>query len=495
MNQAWTAFIDKKKWQLSAFAMLACCYLLFPNNNPVLDAWDYAQAVKNGQELFEPHHLLYNYFFYSLQKLPFLQSIDTLRFMQCMNGLFVLASLYLLYLILQKLPENHSDDNGNRRTFSWTFLTGCSFACLRYGPENETYIIPVFFSLFASYLFLLFIRRSGGGLLLLSGLLAAVACLFHQLHFFWWLALLVGVIFLKERRMISTILFGLPALIVPTIYAMVLHFSEDMPVSAASLFRFALSYYFRDHAEVSVDIFNFILTAIGLVRTFFQVHGNIINFFVARPFLSLLSVAAVFFCLVRFLFRLKYRFSFQFKNVFINIHFLAFWLSLAFAFLSKGNAEFMVMLPFLMAICLSVWLQINSGRLFYFSVALLIWNMAFAVLPNHFYNFQNNERLIEIIRQYPDKKYILEEPLKITVMYKYRYAENISDRLFFATDSMPVKAGETVLTDVLTKKRAYNRGTLLYGQAQKPDYVFIRKVAAVSAFYGDYSVDEIVIRK
>ena len=63
---------------------------------------------------------------------------------------------------------------------------------MRYVTEGETYIIPLFFSLMASYGASR--KQSAFG----CSMLAALACLFHQIHVFWWMGL--ALFFWKETE-------------------------------------------------------------------------------------------------------------------------------------------------------------------------------------------------------------------------------------------------------------------------------------------------------
>ncbi len=471
------------------FIALSICYLLFPNNNQTLDAWVYAGNVRYGTDIFKAHHLLYNWLMYYLKSFLLFRSVDTITFMQFVNGIFALFSLWFLYRILLVL---HDD---KRKSLAWTLFVGCSFATIRYGTENETHIIPVFFSIVASYFFLLYIRHQADiKFLFISGLFASISCLFHQLHFFWWLALLIGILLLsKPKKIKDFIFFTLPALIVPIIYISVLCFSEGEELTLNNLFSFIFEYYHSENADVKIDSLNFILTPISFFRSFFQIHGNIINFFLAKSIMSLLCIAFFVFCIYKFIFPPDFRFSFNRKNTFVNIHCIAFLLHFAFSFYSKGNAEFMVMLPFLFSICLSYWLSVSEIKLLYLSIAMLIWNMTFAILPNHFYNFQNNQKLIEIIESNPEKRFILEDRNKIVAQYSYVYGEDISDRIFSTKDIIDNKQTGVFYTDVLSKVKPYSRASIVSKNSTEFDYFRIKKITEIQSFYGGYTIDEIFV--
>lgn len=477
--------LRKIRYSKILLLILPICYLLLPNNNQTLDAWTYAQNVKHGEELFKAHHLLYNWGMYYLKQFTGLNNIDTMKFMQFINGVLSIASLWFLYLILLKIHNNKS------KSFTWTILVGSCFAVLRYGTENETYMLPVFFSIIASYFLIIFFKRSSDfRLLLFSGLFASVSCLFHQVHFFWWLAILLGLLFFStEKNIKRTIYFILPALIVPITYIIVLHYSLEKELSINNILSFVFEYYYSDSADTTFGSINFIMTPISFFRTFVQLHGNIIMFILAKPIISTISILLCVFCFFKFLFPLKFKFHLNTDNTFINIHLLAFLLQFAFAFYSHGNAEFMVMLPFLMAIYLSYWTSISNDKILYLAVSILIWNLNFAIFPNHFYNFQNNQALIKIIRNNPDKRFILKERLKIFALYKYIYNEDISERIFFKDNQTGV-----FYTDILSKITPYSRASIVQKNNNTFDFILVREVEKIDSFYGSYSIDEINVK-
>lgn len=74
----------------------------------------------------------------------------------------------------------------------WLLVVGSSFGMLRFATENETYILPLLFSLLASRSWWRAVLENKYRQWVAAGAWAAVAALFHQIHAFWWLALLLG---------------------------------------------------------------------------------------------------------------------------------------------------------------------------------------------------------------------------------------------------------------------------------------------------------------
>lgn len=480
--------IIQQNWIYLFFLLLGLCLMLFPNNNPTIDAWAYATDVKYDGELFWSHHLLYNWCFFIILKIPFFQTFDTLKFMQFSNGVFALLSLLILYQILLKINKNKV------AAIAWTFLVGCSFACLRFGTENETYIIPIFFSLLSSLFFCNIDKNQQRSRdVFLSGFFAAFACLFHQVQFFWWLGILIGVC-IQSKKIKKIILFLLPAFIVPAIYIFVLVLVNKTPLSIPNLLNFVFEYYYGNDAEISIGLTNLLLTPISFIRSFVQVHGNIVNFFLSKPILSSIAILLALWCCFKTFFPVKYSFSIKNgKNIFTDTHFIIFILQLFFAFCSNGNAEFMVMLPFLLPIFIITRLQIDTQRIIYLAFAMLIWNMTFAILPNHFYNFQNNEKIVKIIHQNRDKTFVLQEDIKIKAQYEYLTGIDVSNIVISSTDSILSKSNSLIYTDILTKKTPLDRSSMLQKKVDF-NYIFVKHVAEIPAFYGNYYIDEIRIK-
>ena len=159
------AFYDIINSEKYAFLILFITYALFPTNNSSLDAYYYAASVKFSQHLFSPHHLLYNVFIGLVYKPIHILNIDVLAFSKFINTLFSTLTLYTLYKILLLLKYS------KKETITYVYLVGFSFIFWRYGTENETYIIPVFFSLLSSYWLLKYFREENTLSVILSSFL------------------------------------------------------------------------------------------------------------------------------------------------------------------------------------------------------------------------------------------------------------------------------------------------------------------------------------
>jgi hypothetical protein len=235
----------------------------------------------------------------------------------------------------------------------WIFFAGSSWAVMRFSTENEIYILPVCFSLLGSLLLLKYFSSNKILFLFLAGFFTAFAALIHQIHFFWWLGIFIALIF-KARSLRILFLYSFPAIIVPFVYLFVFLFYQNNPFSFDGLLQFVFNDYHTGVAEFSVNSKNFLLTPVSFFRTFIQVHGYMFNILKDR-WLAICILALCMFAFIRsFLaFRSLKLYSVALKSVFVFGHVVAFILHFLFAFISHGNAEFMVMLPFLTVIVLS----------------------------------------------------------------------------------------------------------------------------------------------
>ncbi len=471
-------------------------YLLLPTSNSSIDSWAYALYVKQAKELFLPHHLLNGVMgLLWVRAVNFFFEIDVMRLMLALNAVFAAGILYILGITLKELGASM------KKTIAWVAFVGSSWAIMRYATENEVYIFPIFFSLLGSYFFVRFQKTRGTKEIFLSGLFVATACLFHQIMFFWWLALLVGATTRREKKFFWS--FSLPALIVPIIYVLAIVFYYDRPFSLESIMHFVLNDYYSGAAGISTGMGAFLLLIVGIFRSFIQLHGYIANI----HFFSVLFYAGGILTVVFFVWSLK---SFRFiewrwrsiKVITVWVHLLAIVLQILFAFLSSGNAEFMVMIPLLLAIVLAQLMENETRIIGLIAVAMLIWNLSFGLIPLNTLDLDNNKSISERIlkeQKEPIKSvYILfnrprveneveyhlgSSPQSIVSGIKYQDISNIKALI----DSSLIK-GVAVYTDCINRPKTISRETLTVSnnfENQFMEYTF-SKADSINTLTGKY---------
>lgn len=374
-----------KQYQLPILSLVFfLIYSVFPSTNSTTDAWGFAAYVKQGEGLFLSHHLFYNALgFLWVGLVHLFIKADTLKLLILLNAIFSVATLYILAKTLRLLSVE------GMRLVVWIAFAGGSWAMLRYATENETYIIPLLFSMLGSYHFVKGYKQGISCNYIYSGFFAAVACLFHQVMFFWWISLLLGV--LSRKKTTLFVRFAMPALIVPISYILVLALYQNQPLTLDVLLQFVFRDYYAGAAGVSLGLSSFLFTGINLFRSFFQVHG----YFAYLPQNNLLfligGVAAICLILIGFVGFRKTQWKIrEIKNLPVWVHLLGLILQIMFAFLSSGNAEFMVMVPILLAIVLSQLVQ-NEVQFFGFIAAgMVVWNVTLGLIPLHGFSLDSN---------------------------------------------------------------------------------------------------------
>jgi hypothetical protein len=362
------------------YLAVLCLYLLFPTQNHSIDAWGYAGNVKWNLDLFAPHHLLYTITGWIWVKgiQSVLPSAGTMSLLLALNAVAGWLSILVLGRILKAL-----DKQGWER-IGLLGIAAFSFGFWRFATEDETYTLPVLFSLIGSYYFILYKAGNKGRNVLVSGFFAAVACLYHQIHIFWWLGLLIGIAGKGNFR--AAVIYAIPFILVPLGYIAVLVGYNAEPFTIINLWRFTLHDVYNGGAGYAIGVQHFTLGAINLVRTFLQVHGILLhisqNNTLRWLFLGIPILVALFFFGKGLLKTRPSKAALYHKSIF-KVHALIFILQLLFAIYNVGNAEFMAMLPALLVICLVCTNGINQRTFTYTAAGLLVWNLFLGVVPFH----------------------------------------------------------------------------------------------------------------
>ncbi|KAA3438366.1 hypothetical protein [Rufibacter hautae] len=434
-------------------------YALLPTQNSTSDAYDYAASVKWQVDLWRPHHLFYN--ITGLGFHNFCQALgwraQPLEVLKLMNSLAAGGCLLVLWRILAQLQSTANIQTG------LLLVAGASFGTMRYATENETYLLPIFFSLLGSY-FMLRQQRQGKWMdVVWSSFWAAFACLYHQVHFFWWLGLGLGFLVSGQKRGKLTMAFLLPAVLVPLAYALVMHLQE-YPFSQFQ--RFVFQDFYKNSVETTVSAQNFLLTFISFIRTFFEVHGRM--YFLLKQHLVYIIPAIVTFIIAlaliskMFLYRTK---PVLLQKLFFQVHLIILGLHMLFAWYAVGNAEFMVIVPFLVAILAGCFRWKNHASFWLVGAALFLWNMAYAVVPNHLYTYTNQACVYQVVQQKPGALLLLQDKNAFEAYHFYQSGK-------YYPNAYESWASTEVLTSAFTQ--AQLRRQLIYTDYSPADSVLNR---------------------
>jgi hypothetical protein len=98
-----------------------------------------------------------------------------------------------------------------------------------------------------------------------------------------------------------------------------------------------------------------------------------------------------------------------YEKKFALAHLYIFVLQFLFAFISDGNAKFMVMMPFALGIFLIIKYEFKEKLLLYFALGLFFWNLTFGLLPYHFYEVTPNPSVSRYVQAHPSGNYLLKD--------------------------------------------------------------------------------------
>src|SRR5690606_24211594 len=124
--------------------------------------------------------------------------------------------------------------------------------------------------------------------------------------------------------------------------------------------------------------------------------GNILYLFKKYPayYFTIPVIIALVYNSIFPLIRLKYLNSFPKINFIV---FCALLLHILCALFAVGNIEFMVMIPFLTCLALNSF-NVPIARLVFLSMAMLIWNLTIAIIPDSIINYYNTNAQLQFVQ-------------------------------------------------------------------------------------------------
>ncbi len=453
-------------WPIVGSAVFILFCLVFATTNSTIDAYGYAADIKYSENIFRPHHLLYNALGYMLHLI--IKDIEPLVLMKGVNAIFALGCLHSLYAILKVLNFNV------KYISSAVMVVASSFALLRFATENEVYIIPLFLSLWGTFYYIKYCNSQKVSFVVYSCVLMSMAALFHQMHIIWLLVTAVTFIMGNKRHGFLYLLIS--GIIILCAYCSVIIYYNNESLSVESITRFVLYDYYTGEAGNAIGLSNFYLTGINFIRSFIQIHGNIYYLIKA----NLIYAIPIIICIVLLLVQIrKYintkntvihsRIS---PNKIIKKYILSVFIAhLLFAFYAQGNAEFMVMLPFLLLIYLGLAFEKYMINFLYIGIAIFVWNFGYGLYPQKYEDLQNkkymtsyyNNKDIYILQQanlYKNMFYYVTHT-HCTNIYKTPADYKSKNQSYLFLDSLIKHSNSLILTDAIGNKTIGTRKALL----------------------------------
>ena len=461
--------IDISFWVVTGLTLL---YVLLPSSNNTLDSVAYSLDIRSGNHLFYPHHLLFNAFGFVLSKLFSIN--NTLLFICLVNSIFAGGCLFIMRRLLLSFTDNKTC------AVILLFLGSC-YGFMRFATDAETYIIPLFFALWGSKV--IFYEEK----IIPTSLLLSISCLFHQLFVFWWIGLWVYIWWnLENNRLKNSIKYISVAFIVPVVYFIVFRFTEH---DCSNLLEFVFHDYIKfSSVSVSFNSTIFLLTPVSFIRTFVQVHGYILPL-LQKYILLLIPVAIACICFFIGLYKLKGSISkkspTQQVNKYAFSHLIIFAVQFLFAAISDGNAEFMLMLPFALAIYFFGKFTIKLSPVLFFSIGIFLWNLSLALIPIHYIQTGIDESMVEYINKHPDRIYFLPENNRTGLLLEY-YSPDKEYKIYnfkVELDSL-IQTGNTIYTNAVNNTFFMSRGSILSNNAKLFSNYNINKIDSINYSLG-----------
>jgi hypothetical protein len=88
--------------------------------------------------------------------------------------------------------------------------------------------------------------------------------------------------------------------------------------------------------------------------------------------------------------------------------------------MSNGNAEFMVMLPFELALFVFIYYRVRRFPVALFAVGLFIWNTVIGLLPMHFVEVTPQPAMSRYIEQHTENVYYIRDRQTVGSYLNYR---------------------------------------------------------------------------
>ncbi len=163
--------------RLGLLGLLLLGYLAFPSRTFVLDSAWYAYEARYAEDLFHPHHLLYNGLGFVLNRaVNALVAVDTIAVLSAANGLFSVALVWLLYRLLRRLHV--------AAYAACAFALLCGFSAGIWSMATAVEVYPLTLLLQIAALWRLSQPLTWPSAILV-GLLTGLAMLFHQTGVFF----------------------------------------------------------------------------------------------------------------------------------------------------------------------------------------------------------------------------------------------------------------------------------------------------------------------
>lgn len=244
------------------FFIFFVIYLLFPNTYYTHDCIDYAYAVETGENLFHPHHILFNVLGHIIYVISRSNGLSILHFIASFS---MAASLAIIFLLLSKKGWNTI----------WLYVFSVTNAVWFCGTSQEMYALTMFLCCLSWYSCLCRPLQYTWGLLTIICSVAAMTM--HQTAVFSACALLITLF--RQHRYFSYVFAVSITVLTGGIYAIIAYHQSisDIPSFVQWLTEYSHMESASGGAWGTVDSHTLPRLLWGILSTLWQVPDDIIE--------------------------------------------------------------------------------------------------------------------------------------------------------------------------------------------------------------------------
>jgi hypothetical protein len=207
-------------------------FLLVRNQEQGFDSYVYALNVRDGFDLFHPHHLLYNYIGRLLYQIFGFGASGSLEFLSGLSSVLGALSLANFYSILRNRLTNLA-------AISYTFFIGGIYSFWYYSTSVEVNMPAILF--FSAALYWLFNRKPSGLNSIIVFAFVSLSILFHQIMALAVIPILIYMM-ARQRSVSKPILYALPGLLSVTFLYIVIGLSQAAEKSLSGIYYWITLY-------------------------------------------------------------------------------------------------------------------------------------------------------------------------------------------------------------------------------------------------------------
>ncbi len=254
------------------------------------------------------------------------------------------------------------------------------------------------------------------------------------------------------------LLYILISIIIPLTYLIVIMTTQG-GLNWDNIFRFIYG-DFNHGAKLEITSRGFFFSFANLIRSFVQIHGYMFNMVRENLLLSIPGILSFFFVVYAFL-KFPVKGTVSISRRFLRIHVLILTLQYIFAVVSSGNAEFMVMIPFLVFILFPFYFTGFEKFLFRLLIGMAIWNISYGLIPLHYKNKAPEQFLCNAALSVNEPVIIASDDQLLKSMIYYQTGDATITNIYKSPAILQISGKDTTNLDEVIVN-ALRRGSIVY---------------------------------